>query len=216
MALVGVSENVERYHRETLEKVGKQWSVGITLLVAKYGEAGLMEQVCEDMLEGVSFKSCAEGRGVKQGELARWIMSDEQREKEWESLLRVKSDLMMYDTLDIADATDPEFVGVSKLRIEQRNKLASKWFKSRYGDDSKLNVNIGGGSLVAILAALPVGMRPQIEDDTETTVKRKVERVIEAEVEADTVDNLTVDNPQPVSEPVSAEPGLEVKTELLI
>jgi len=208
VALVGASKAVENFHREGLAKDGKQWSVNMGLLVAKWGEAGLMERVCEDMLEGVSFKECAEGLGVRQGEMARWIMSDEAREKEWESLLRVRSDLMMYETLDIADRTDPEFVGVSKLRIEQRNKLASKWFKGRYGDDSKISVNVGGGSLVAILAALPVGLKPtETQEEELEGIKGKSARVIEVE---------TVDVLPPASEPVPAEQPLKATDDLLI
>ena len=197
MSLPAISENLESWSRVKLdEPIGRAWSPELAIVLARMGENGLMERVFEDLLEGVGFKQVAEGMNVRQGELARWIMADEVREKEYESLLRIRADLMMHETLGIADSTDPDWVGVAKLRIDQRNKLGSKWFKSRYGDDSKISVNVGGGSLVSILAGLPVGVRPE---PVEEPAKRG--RVIEAEREAEAVSVVPAEQPLPAPVP---------------
>ena len=195
MSLPAISENLESWSRVKLdEPIGRAWSPELAIVLARMGENGLMERVFEDLLEGVGFKQVAEGMNVRQGELARWIMADEVREKEYESLLRIRADLMMHETLGIADATDPDWVGVAKLRIDQRNKLGSKWFKARYGDDSKISVNVGGGSLVSILAGLPVGVRPEIEPEP-----AKRGRVIEAEKVSD-AEPVIAEQPLPAPE----------------
>lgn len=151
----GMGPLLERYAKD--EKVPRAWGAGMAVLLATKGEDGLLDEVTDDLLEGCEIRQIAENRGVKVGELARWIFATVEREAAYRGMLRVKADLLMHQTIGIVDGvdTDGENAGAkvahAKLRADVYARLASKWDRAYYGED-KASVNVGVGVKFVISA----------------------------------------------------------------
>lgn len=94
-------------------------------------------------------KAACESRLWTQGAVLNWISENEERKVRYAGALQVKAEMIAHATLDIADGSDPEMVGVSKLQIDTRLKLAGKWNRERYGErvsvDKTVNVVVDAG-----------------------------------------------------------------------
>lgn len=151
----GMGSGLERYARD--ERIPRLWSAGLVVVLAKVGEDGLLDEVTDDLLEGCSLSVIAEHRGLRTGELARWIFATPEREAAYRGMLRVKADLLAHETLEIGDGVDAggenagAVVAAAKLRIDTRFRLASKWDRRVYGEE-KGAVNVGVGVKFVISA----------------------------------------------------------------
>lgn len=114
-----------------MARADRMWTASMAAVIASRGSDGLLDEVTDDLLEGCGLRLIAGRLGVKVGELARFLGS---REEAYRGMMKVKADLMAHETLEIADRADVENVGVAKLRIDTRFKLAKHWHKEMYGD----------------------------------------------------------------------------------
>lgn len=115
------------------ERALRVWSAGLVVLIKRAGgEDGLLDEVTDDLLEGCSLRGIAEHRGVRVGELARFLGANEAA---YRSMLMVKADLIAHESLEIADSGGVEDVAHRKLRIDTRFRLAKSWNKPVYGDE---------------------------------------------------------------------------------
>lgn len=110
----------------------REWTAGMAVLLARKGEDGLLDEVTDDLLEGSSLKDVAEQRGVRVGELARFLAANEGA---YRGMLMVKADLIAHESLEIADSGGVDDVAHRKLRIDTRLRLAKSWNKPVYGDE---------------------------------------------------------------------------------
>lgn len=129
----GMGAGLEAYARD--ERIPRLWSAGLVVVLARVGEDGLLDEVTDDLLEGCSLRGIAEHKGLRVGELARWIFATPEREASYRGMLRVKADLLAHETLAIADEGGVEDVAHRKLKIDTRWKLLSRWDRQTYGDE---------------------------------------------------------------------------------
>lgn len=151
-----------------LTKVGWQ---RMDVLVAEHGEDDLLHMVCDQVAGGLSLSDLSRIEGVPYTVLWKWLKGKDDRFKAYCLSLEAKADAIAHDTLrDAAEAT-PEDVQVAKLRIDTKKWAASRWDRDRYGDQSKVAVDVR--YQVDLLGAL---------EEAEERRRRLNERVIEGEV----------------------------------
>ena len=90
--------------------------------------------IVQRVAEGERLKQICKSRGWPYAVVAQWVAGNEEVNKSYEAALRLAADEMAQSTIEIADSADPETVGVSKLQIDARQKLAGKLYQDRYGE----------------------------------------------------------------------------------
>ena len=78
-------------------------------------------------------------RGIEQGRFMRWINRDPGRRAEYEKAMEAGVELLMQETIAIADNTN-EDVQRSALRIKTRQQLASKYKPKLFGDSKQIDI----------------------------------------------------------------------------
>lgn len=81
-----------------------------------------------------------DSRGWSWGALWRWVQEDAKRAGEYQAALEAYAQDLALETVGISDGAVPDDVGVAKLRVETRFKLAGKVDRSRWGDQVQHNV----------------------------------------------------------------------------
>lgn len=139
----------------------------LAALIDEKGEDAVQLAVIADTIEGMSPKQIAEKLGVRYSLLWTWLNEDEERFTAYQAALKGYADDLAHETRSIAD-NPSENSAADKLRIETRLKLASRWDRQRYGEQT--NVQVGGSvSLISLLASLPRGNEPIDGEFTEIT-----------------------------------------------
>jgi hypothetical protein len=92
------------------------------------------------LAEGESPMGIAVAVKVKYAVLCRVVEEDERLQTRYDAALRGAAEKRAHEALAIADAADAETVGVAKLQVDTRLKVAGKWFKGRYGDSVQVDV----------------------------------------------------------------------------
>lgn len=88
--------------------------------------------------------------------VSQWIAQTPALRAQYDAALKIWADRLAQETIGIVDGATPDTVGVAKLRAEQRNKLAGKLDRERYGerDAGGVKVEINLGNVAAEIAAL--------------------------------------------------------------
>ena len=60
----------------------------------------------------------------------------------YDTALKVRADALAHEALADAEGATAETVGPSKLRVETKLKVASKWDRARYGDRTDVAVAV--------------------------------------------------------------------------
>jgi len=120
--------------------------------LAKQNPEALIESVYRLAIEGISPRKIAKIKGFPKFAFIRWV--EEECAGDHESALRAVADELAHSLIDIADTSDPDQAAKTKLRIEVRRWLASKWNKMRYGEHTKVE-HTGSVNLIALLGSLP-------------------------------------------------------------
>jgi hypothetical protein len=89
----------------------------------------------------------------------------------YKAALEARADSEAHRTIKISDKATPETLGVDTLRVKTRLDLIKKWDRDRYGDQSKVAVDVR--YQVDLLCAL---------EEAEERRRRLNEKVIEGEV----------------------------------
>lgn len=122
----------------------------------------IVKTVCERIMGGESMRSITKDENLpKFSTFLIWISEDEQKSKQYEMAMKVRSELMFEELLDIADdgtndymqkLTDNGFVDVynsehvqrSRLRVDARKWYLSKLNPKKFGDKIDANLNHEG------------------------------------------------------------------------
>jgi hypothetical protein len=104
--------------------------------------------VVQRVAEGETLKEVCKSRGWPYSLVARWLAEDVGRKAQYDAALSLWGDGLAQEAVAIADASEndvsvddegrervnADVIQRSKLRVDTRLKLASKWDRDRYGD----------------------------------------------------------------------------------
>ena len=121
-----------------LAKLGWQ---RMDVLVQEHGDDGVLHMVCDQVADGLSLSEISRVEGVPYSVLWKWL-SDGSRMEAYRTALEARADKEVHETLEIADCATPEDIGVAKLRVDTRKWAASKWDRDRYGESSKVALDV--------------------------------------------------------------------------
>lgn len=123
-----------------------------------------MPILVQRLSEGETLKDIAREWEIPYGRLAQWVIEDRERSEQYNVALKVWADALAQECVAIADeqsmvekrdggAFDPD-VPRDKLRIDTRLRLAGKWDRHRYGEQTKVE-HSGSLSLISVLSSIP-------------------------------------------------------------
>lgn len=110
-------------------------------LVAEIGSDGLLEMVCGRVTEDEDLTDISRSLEIPYSVLWRWL-SDSGRMQDYENSLKARADRVAHEVLRISDSATDENTQSSKLQVESRKWLASKWDRDRYGESSKVQMDV--------------------------------------------------------------------------
>lgn len=110
-------------------------------LVQAHDADGVLHMICDQVSDGMSLSEISSNEGIPYSVLWRWL-SDGSRMDSYRLALEARADKEVHETLAIADGATVEEVGVAKLRVDTRKWAASKWDRDRYGESSKVALDV--------------------------------------------------------------------------
>ena len=111
------------------------------VLVSEHGAEDVLHMVCDQVANGMSLSEIGGNEGIPYSVLWRWLNA-EGRMEAYRLALEARADKEAHDVLHIADGATAEEVGVAKLRVDARKWAASKWDRERYGEASKVQMDV--------------------------------------------------------------------------
>ena len=111
------------------------------VLVSEHGAEDVLHMVCDQVADGMSLSEIGGNEGIPYSVLWRWLNA-EGRMEAYRVALEARADKEAHDVLHIADSATVEEVGVAKLRVDARKWAASKWDRDRYGESSKVALDV--------------------------------------------------------------------------
>lgn len=140
------------------------------------GPMARLEEVKRDVdAPAIIFERVADGEELR--ELAKSWALPKARFVEWfttehaglyETALKVRADRLAHEALEDAAGATPETIGPAKLRVETKLKIASKWDRSRYGEQKseavQVVVNISDVPREIALLEERLGLRAKVVD----------------------------------------------------
>lgn len=131
-------------------------------------DKGAMSFICAQVCGRATLKQISDHYVIDYGLLWDFVNETPARKERYHAAQRGMAEFMAGETLEIVDRTDPEFVAVSKLQVDQRNKLMKAWNKERYGD-AEAQLGAGMENLAAVLQRISErkmrpATAPEIED----------------------------------------------------
>jgi hypothetical protein len=116
-------------------------------LEAVLSDETTMGVVCERLSEGETLREVCLAWEVPHGRVLGWILGDEARTGAYLRALEVASHALVGECVGIADGAEAETVGVAKLRIDTRWRVAAAHSKALYGESK----GGGGGNKVVVV-----------------------------------------------------------------
>lgn len=125
-----------------------------------------MPILVQRLSEGETLREIAKDWEIPYGRLAQWVIEDRERSEQYNVALKLWADAIAQECVAIADEQnevekrdgttfDPD-VPRDKLRIDTRLRLAGKWDRNRYGEQTKVE-HSGSLSLISVLSSIPRG-----------------------------------------------------------
>lgn len=111
-------------------------------LVEAHGEDDVLHMVCEQVSDGATLSEISRREGVPYSVVWKWLSGVPARMDAYLEALKAKADLEAHRVLEISDMATPESVVVDKLRVDSRKWAVGKWDRDRYGEASKLAVDV--------------------------------------------------------------------------
>lgn len=121
-----------------LAKLGWQ---RMDVLVSEHGAEDVLHMVCDQVANGMSLSEVGQAEGIPYSVLWRWLNADGRMDA-YRAALEARADKEAHEVLHIADSATVEEVGVAKLRVDARKWAASKWDRDRYGESSKVALDV--------------------------------------------------------------------------
>jgi hypothetical protein len=82
-------------------------------------------------------------RNIEFGRFLRWINKNKARRQRLKEAREIAADILVSQTISIADNADPVTANVAKLQIDSRWKTAGKWNPNQYGDKQRIDIRTG-------------------------------------------------------------------------
>ena len=98
------------------------------------GEETLVFIICAQVASGVSLTDWCGHYGLERGLVWAFLTQKDEWTQRYYRALEGVADGYIGEVVGISDSSDPERMGVDKLRIETRMKVASKYANGRFGD----------------------------------------------------------------------------------
>lgn len=121
-----------------LAKLGWQ---RMDVLVGEHGAEDVLHMICDQVADGMSLSEISRVEGVPYSVLWRWLNADGRMDA-YRAALEARADKEAHEVLHIADSATVEEVGVAKLRVDARKWAAGKWDRERYGESSKVALDV--------------------------------------------------------------------------
>ena len=109
------------------------------------GDVGWWFGFCARVVEAgplVAIREERDLRGWSEGAFRQWLRADVERYREFDLAVKDHADAIGWETKEIADATTPETVGVSKLRNETRFRLAKQAHPETWGEKAQTKESV--------------------------------------------------------------------------
>jgi len=145
-------------------------------------ERETMEQLSLRIAEGESLAKICREWDVPYGRFAAWIADDPRRVEVLEGAMRIYTDALAYEALEIANTTEEgervkttdegtetvreDMLGHRKLKVDTRMRLMAKWNRGRYGDS--VQVEHSGETVVRLSFGAPVPALPALVGQSST------------------------------------------------
>jgi len=133
---MGALMRATREEVEELVRLDPEWWPGFCAALAERGQEALKEE--------------RDKRGWSWGALWKWIVGDVERYRDYMQALEAHVQMLVLETVGIADGASSEDVAVAKLKIDTRLKVAGKLDRERWGE----RVKVEAGSVVVLDAGL--------------------------------------------------------------
>jgi hypothetical protein len=118
---------------------------------------GIIVQRLTDADAPDTLKQIAKDWQVPYGRLCQWITEDRERAEQYSLALKFAADSFAHECVPLADGVSkPEDVPAAKLQIDTRLRVAGKWDRNRYGEQTKIEHG-GSLSLISVLSSIPRG-----------------------------------------------------------
>ena len=139
--------------RPKIDKYAEGREVFETLLEA-YGEEELPQFINYRVMDKVTLEKVCDELTVPYPVVWEWMSDEMSRLQAYEKALKGLSDTIVHGMIEIAESS-----GDAKVRLDAAKWLASRWDRSRFGENVKVEVNhsIGLISLLSSLKDLPDG-----------------------------------------------------------
>lgn len=113
-------------------------------LVASYGDEDVLHMICEQVVLTGDLAVVGQNEAILQRVLWKWLKDPRhpERMEEYKEALEFKGEKCVHEAMRIVDSATPEDVNVKKLRSEFRKWVSGKWNKDRYGDSSKMELDV--------------------------------------------------------------------------
>jgi len=108
-------------------------------------------------------------RCIEQGRFMRWINKDIGRRAEYEQAMEAGVELLMQETIEIADNAD-EDVNRSALRIKTRQQLAAKYKPKLFGDSKQIDITTKNLDREGLKAMTATQLRELLADSQDNTI----------------------------------------------
>lgn len=105
----------------------------------------LGERICTALMEPCSLNKVCKRAGMPQRAVVyRWLLRHEEFRVAFEAAIAVRLDLVIDETIDIADAAklDPASISRAKLQIDARWRMAERLAPRKYGQRQQIDQNI--------------------------------------------------------------------------
>ena len=110
-------------------------------LVQAHEADGVLHMVCDQVSDGMSLSEISQAEGIPYSVLWRWL-STENRMELYRTALEARADKEAHEMLHIADSATEDEIGTAKLRVDARKWLTGKWDRDRYGESSKVALDV--------------------------------------------------------------------------
>lgn len=121
----------------------------------------IADQICEHLVDGLTLRAISQMQGMpSRGTIFRWLQAFPEFREKYDIARQLQAEVMADDMVGIADdgtndfmedktakgevrvVTDHENINRSRLRVDARRYLMSKFHPRRYGE--RVDMNLGG------------------------------------------------------------------------
>ena len=113
-------------------------------LVRTYGDDDVLHMICEQVVLTGDLAVVGKTEGILTRVLWKWLKDPRhpERMEEYKDALEFKGEQCVHEALRIVDSATPDNANVKKLQSDFRKWVAGKWNNDRYGESSKVALDV--------------------------------------------------------------------------